>query len=60
MKCTSRYRTLDIAKASASACKPHEQYGITVFDEFLSARAILCLRARVRKASTLKDNRRVP
>ncbi|KAJ6838928.1 hypothetical protein M6B38_317735 [Iris pallida] len=57
--CTSRYRTLDIAKVSTSVCKPQE-HGITVFGECLRARAIPCLRIRVRNASTLKDNRRAP
>ncbi|KAJ6800568.1 hypothetical protein M6B38_201100 [Iris pallida] len=52
IKCTSRYGTLDIAKASASVRKPQE-HGITVFGECLRARAIPCLRARVRNASTL-------
>ncbi|KAJ6792682.1 hypothetical protein M6B38_238865 [Iris pallida] len=50
-----RYGTLNIAKASASVCKSQE-HGITVFGEYLRARAIPCLRARVRKASTLKEN----
>ncbi|KAJ6824816.1 hypothetical protein M6B38_380490 [Iris pallida] len=57
IKYTSRYGILDIAKASVSVRKPQE-HGITVFGECLSARTIPCLRARVRKARTLKDNRR--
>ncbi|KAJ6847569.1 hypothetical protein M6B38_277410 [Iris pallida] len=59
IKCTSRYGTLDIAKAGASVRQPQE-HGTTVFGECLRARAIPCLRVRVRNASTLKDNRRAP